>query len=64
MKEINAFYYHDIERILTIELENVNNRFDELLESNNLNETKIKQASAERITIKRIMNLLKNEMES
>lgn len=64
MENKNYFYLTEIDAILDSELEKVNLRFDEALESSTLNEEKIKMASAERITIKRIKTLLKNEMES
>lgn len=64
MENKNYFYLTEIDAILDSELEKVNLRFDEALESSTLNEEKIKMASAARITIKRIKTLLKNEMES
>jgi hypothetical protein len=63
MEKKNYFYLTEIDALLDSELEKVNLRFDEALESSTLNEDKIKMASAERITIKRIKILLKNEME-
>lgn len=63
MEVKNAFYYSDIERVLDEQLELASACLDELLLCDTLSNDKIRMASAERITIKKLKTIFKQEME-